>query len=61
MAGIVDYQYGVLLLEGKLRVSNELGAVDLLPLQGTDFVPSLKDPEAPGTPQNGPPPKLHAL
>jgi hypothetical protein len=57
-AGIVDYQYGVLLLQGNLNVSNSLGAVNLLPGQGTDFAPSLKDPEAPGTPYKWPPDKV---
>ena len=57
-AGIVDYQYGVLLLQGKLNVSNSVGAVNLLPGQGTDFAPSLKDPEGPGTPYQWPPDKV---
>lgn len=57
-AGIVDYQYGVLLLQGKLNVSNSVGAVNLLPGQGTDFAPSLKDPEGPGTPYKWPPDKV---
>jgi len=57
-AGIVDYQYGVLLLKGKLNVSNSVAAVDLLPGQGTDFVPSLKDPEAPGMPCEWKPDKV---
>lgn len=57
-AGIVDYHYGVLLLEGNLRVSNELAAVDLLPGQGTDFVHSLKDPAAPGEPYEWPADKV---
>ena len=57
-AGIVDYHYGVLLLEGKLNVSNELAAVELLPGQGTDFVPSLKDSSAPGDPYEWPADKV---
>lgn len=57
-AGIVDYQYGVLLVNGKLNVSNPVGAVDLLPGQGTDFVPSLKDSSGPGTPYKWPADKV---
>jgi hypothetical protein len=57
-AGIVDYQYGVLLLRGKLDVGNSVGDVTLLPGQGTDFAPSLKDPEGPGTPYKWPPDKV---
>jgi hypothetical protein len=57
-AGIVDYHYGVYLLDGKLNVGNSIAAVDLLPGQGTDFTPSLKDPEVPGTPYEWPPDKV---
>jgi hypothetical protein len=42
-AGIVDYQYGVLLLEGKLNVSNSAGAEDIShPNYGIDFPPIIK-------------------
>jgi len=42
-AGIVDYQYGVLLLEGKLNVSNSAGSKDIsLPNHGIDFPPIIK-------------------
>jgi hypothetical protein len=41
--GIVDYQYGVLLLEGKLNVSNSAGSKDIsLPNYGIDFPPIIK-------------------
>jgi hypothetical protein len=52
-AGIVDYQYGVLLLSnpGKVEVSNSAGAATLsTPGQGTDIPPSLKGDLAPGDP-----------
>jgi len=39
-------------------VSNELAAVELLPGQGTDFVPSLKDSSAPGDPYEWPADKV---
>jgi len=57
-AGIVDYHYGVLLVNGKLNVSNGVGGVDLLPGQGTDFVPSLKDSSGPGKPYEWPADKV---
>jgi hypothetical protein len=42
-AGIVDYQYGVLLLEGKLNVSNSAGSEDITrPNHGIDFPPVIK-------------------
>jgi hypothetical protein len=43
-AGIIDYQYGVLLLDGKLNVSNSAGSEDIsLPSHGIDFPPVLKE------------------
>jgi hypothetical protein len=42
-AGIVDYQYGVLLMEGKLNVSNAAGSQDITrPNYGIDFPPVIK-------------------
>ena len=52
-AGLIDLQYGVLLLSktGSVDVSNSVGAVTLsAPGQGTDIPPPLKDDYAPGDP-----------
>lgn len=52
-AGIVDFQFGVLLLSksGRVHVSNSVGAVTLSSTgQGTDIPPSLKQDSAPGRP-----------
>ena len=59
-AGIVDYQYGVLLLKGKLNVSNEAGAADIAtPNYGIDFPPTLKKAsQAPGKPYQWPKEKI---
>ena len=59
-AGIIDYQYGVLLVSNsKLDVSNESGAVTLdRSGEGTDFPPSLKGSQAPGRPYQWPPDKV---
>lgn len=52
-AGLIDLQYGVLLLSktGRVDVGNSDGEVTLsAPGQGTDIPPSLKDDSAPGDP-----------
>jgi hypothetical protein len=59
-AGIVDYQYGVLLLKGKINVSTSAGAEDIShPNYGIDFPPILKKgPEGPGRPYQWPKEKI---
>jgi len=59
--GIIDYQYGALLISthGKVNVSNSAGAVTLTkPGEGTDIPPSLKADYAPGKPYEWPPDKV---
>jgi hypothetical protein len=58
--GIVDYQYGVLLLKGKLNVSNSGGEAEITtPNQGIDFAPTLKKgPQGPGKPYQWPKEKI---
>jgi hypothetical protein len=58
-AGIVDYQYGVLLLEGKLNVSNSAGSEDISrPNHGIDFPPILKKGPAISSAYEWPPDKI---
>lgn len=57
--GVIDSQYGVLLLSGKVDVSNSVGAVTLDDRgEGTDIAPSLKDEYAPLEPYYWPPGKV---
>ena len=57
--GVIDQQYGVLLLSGELDVSNSVGAVTLDDRgEGTDIAPSLKDEYAPLDPYYWPPEKV---
>jgi hypothetical protein len=57
--GIVDYQYGVLLLEGKLNVSNSAGSEDFsLPNHGIDFPPIIKKGPAISPAYEWPPDKI---
>jgi len=60
-AGIVDYQYGILLLSehGKVNVSNSAGSVWLMSAgQGTDIQPSLKQDMKPSKSYQWPPDKI---
>jgi hypothetical protein len=58
-AGIVDYQYGVLLLQGKLNVSNSAGSEDItLPNHGIDFPPIIKKGPAISEAYEWPPDKI---
>ncbi len=57
--GVIDQQYGVLLLSGEVDVSNSAGAVTLDSRgEGTDIAPSLKDEYAPLEPYVWPPEKV---
>lgn len=58
-AGIVDYQYGVLLLQGKLNVSNSAGSQDITrPNYGIDFPPIIKKGPSISSPYEWPPDKI---
>ncbi len=58
-AGIVDYQYGVLLMEGKLNVSNSAGSEDITrPNYGIDFPPVIKKGPAISPAYEWPPDKI---
>lgn len=57
--GVIDQQYGVVLMSGELDVSNSVGAVTLDERgEGTDIAPSLKDEYAPLEPYEWPPGKV---
>jgi hypothetical protein len=57
--GVIDQQYGVLLLSGEVDVSNSAGAVTLDDRgEGTDIAPSLKADFAPLEPYYWPPGKV---
>jgi hypothetical protein len=59
LGGHVDYQYGVLLLEGKLHVSNSAGSEDIsVPNHGIDFPPILKKGPAISPAYEWPPEKI---
>jgi hypothetical protein len=58
-SGVIDQQYGVLLLSGEVDVSNSAGAVTLDSRgEGTDIAPSLKEDYAPLQPYEWPPGKV---